>query len=72
MPVTEETPVFRNIDIRNVVCNNAGRAMEFNGLPEMPIRGISLQNITIQAKMDAVFHNCQNIKKENVNITIVK
>ena len=72
MPVTEETPVFRNIDIRNVVCNNAGRAMEFNGLPEMPIRGICLQNITIQAKMDAVFHNCQNIKKENVNITIVK
>ena len=40
-PVTEETPIFRNIDIKNCVCNGAGRAMEFNGLPEMPIDGIT-------------------------------
>ena len=72
MPVTEETPIFRNIHISNVVCNNAGRAMEFNGLPEMPIKGISLKNITIQAKSDAVFYNSQDIRKENVNITVVK
>ena len=70
MPVNEETPIFRNIDIRNIVCNGAGRAMEFNGLPEMPIDGITLQNITILAKKDAVFTNCQNIKKKNVNITV--
>ena len=72
MPVNEETPIFRNIDIRNVTCSSAGRAMEFNGLPEMPIRGISLRNITIQAKRDAEFHNCTNITKENVNILLTK
>ena len=72
MPVTEETPIFRNIDIKNIICNGAGRAMEFNGLPEMPIDGISLKDITILAKKDAVFTNCQNIKKKNVNITIQK
>ena len=72
MPITEETPIFRNIDIKNIICNGAGRAMEFNGLPEMPIDGINLQNITILAKKDAVFTNCQNIKKKNVNITIQK
>ena len=71
-PVTEETPIFRNIDIQNIVCNGAGRAMEFNGLPEMPINGISLQNINIQAKKDAVFTNCQNIKKENIQITVTE
>ena len=69
-PVDETTPIFRNIDIRNIVCNGAGRAMEFNGLPEMPIDGITLQNITILAKKDAVFTNCQNIKKKNVMITV--
>ena len=69
-PVDETTPIFRNIDIRNIVCNGAGRAMEFNGLPEMPIDGITLQNITILAKKDAVFTNCQNIKKKNVVITV--
>ena len=70
MPVTEETPIFRNIDIKNIVCNGAGRAMEFNGLPEMPINGIRLQNINIIAKSDAVFNNCQNIKQRNVHITV--
>ena len=70
MPVDETTPIFRNIDIRNVVCNGAGRAMEFNGLPEMPMDGISLTNITITAKKDAEFHNYKNLKQENVNIKI--
>ncbi len=72
MPVTEETPIFRNIDIKDCVCNGAGRAMEFNGLPEMPIDGITLENLTILAKKDAVFTNCVNIKKKNVNIAIQK
>ena len=70
MPITEETPIFRNIDIKNIVCNGAGRAMEFNGLPEMPINGIRLQNINIIAKNDAVFNNCQNIKQRNDHITV--
>ena len=72
MPVTEETPIFRNIHITDCVCNGAGRAMEFNGLPEMPIDGITLQDLTILAKKDAVFTNCVNIKKKNVNIAIQK
>ena len=70
MPVNEETPIFRNIDIKNIICNGAGRAMEFNGLPEMPIDGISLKDITILAKKDAVFTNVKNVKKKNVNITL--
>ena len=70
MPVTEETPVFRNIDIRNVVCHHAGYAMEFNGLPEMPIDGIHLKDIYILAKNDATFNFSKNITKENVNIVL--
>ena len=70
VPVSEETPIFRNIDIKDIICNGAGRAMEFNGLPEMPIDGITLQDVTILAKKDAVFTNCKNIRKENVNITV--
>ena len=72
MPVTEETPIFRNIDIQDIVCNGAGRAMEFNGLPEMPIRNINLKNIVIKAKKDAIFTNFENVTKENVNITVEK
>ena len=70
VPVTEETPIFRNIDIQDIVCNGAGRAMEFNGLPEMPIKGINLKNIVITAKKDATFTNCEDITKENINIKV--
>lgn len=70
--VDETTPIFRNIDIRNVVCNGAGRAMLFNGLPEMPIDGITLENINIIAKKGDEFNNSKNIKKNNVNIKIVE
>ena len=69
-PVDETTPIFRHIDIQDVVCNGAGRAMEFNGLPEMPMDGINLKNITIRAKQDAIFTNCTNIKQDNVKIVI--
>ena len=69
-PVDETTPIFRNIDIQNVVCNGAGRAMEFNGLPEMPMDGIRLKNINIRARQDAVFTNCTNIRQEGVKVTV--
>ncbi len=70
VPVSEETPIFRNIDIRNVICNGAEYAMEFNGLPEMPIEGIRLQDIVIRSKHDATFQFANNITRQNVNIIL--
>lgn len=72
MPVDETTPQFRNIDIEDVVCRGARRALYFNGLPEMPIKNITLKNIHISAKHDAEFHYSEGIKKENVQITVTK
>ena len=72
MKIDETTPVFRNININDIVCNGAGRAMEFNGLPEMPIDGITLKDINIIAKKGADFNNAKNIIKENVNITVTE
>lgn len=69
-PVTEETPSFRNIYIEDVVCRGAGRAMFFNGLPEMPVRNINLKNVHITAKKPAEFKYCENIKQENVVVTV--
>ena len=70
MKVDETTPVFRNINIENIVCNGAGRAMEFNGLPEMPIDGIYLKNVNIIASSGAEFNNAKNIVKDKVNIIV--
>jgi hypothetical protein len=46
-PVTEETPAFRNIVVRDVVCRGAERAALLQGLPEMPLQNIRLENIDI-------------------------
>jgi DNA sulfur modification protein DndE len=47
--VNDRTPQFRDFVIRNVVCNGAARAVVVKGLPEMPIRNISLENVSIAA-----------------------
>ena len=46
-PVTEETPCFKDIYIKNVTCNGAGRAVYFNGLPEMRITNINMENMNV-------------------------
>jgi polygalacturonase len=69
LPVTEETPIFRNIYIDNVVCKGAGRAIFFNGLPEMRIANINLNNVTItDAKEGAIFQESKDITINNLKI----
>jgi len=48
--VTEETPEFKNIVIRNVTCKGAKDALFLQGLPEMNLRNITLENIYIEAE----------------------
>jgi DNA sulfur modification protein DndE len=46
-PVNDRTPQFRDFVIRNVVCNGAARAVVVRGLPEMPVRNISMENVSV-------------------------
>ncbi len=68
LPVTEETPVFRNIFVKNLVSRNARRAMLFNGLPEMKINNIQIEDINITARYGAELSNSKDIVFKNVHI----
>ena len=68
IPVTEETPVFRNIFVKNLVSRNARRAMLFNGLPEMKINNIQIENVNITAQYGAELSNSKDIVFKNVHI----
>jgi len=68
VPVTEETPVFRNIFVRDIVSRNAGRAMFFNGLPEMKISNIHVENMEITAKLGAELSEADGVQFKNVHI----
>ena len=68
-PVTEETPAFKDIHITNVNCKGSGRAMFFNGLPEMPIRNITVKNVVItDAAEGAVISQADGVTLDNIYI----
>ena len=66
--VTDETPMFRNIFVENLVSRNARRALLFNGLPEMNISNIRLKNAFITAEIGAEISESTDIVFENVTV----
>jgi polygalacturonase len=68
-PVSEETPRIQNIYMKNIICDGARRAVYMQGLPEMAIRNINLEDAVISAKNGVTCIEADNIKFKNVKIT---
>jgi hypothetical protein len=68
LPVTEATPQFKNIYIRNIVCNGAEKAIFVRGLPEMNVKNIYLENMVIQAKNGLECTEGTGISLKNVRL----
>ncbi|SHG03447.1 Polygalacturonase [Dysgonomonas macrotermitis] len=66
--VDETTPVFRKIYVKNLTSRNARRAMFFNGLPEMNISDIHVENVTISSQIGAELVESKDISFKNVKI----
>jgi len=71
-PVTEETPSFKDIYVRNVTCKGAGRAVFMQGLPEMNLKNIQLSNINISATKGVEIVDADGIIMNNIRITAAK
>ena len=66
-PLTPATPVFRDIHFKNIVVENPmGRFAYFCGLAELPVRGITLDNVTGTAKLGFHGQNLDGIELRNV------
>ncbi|WP_434036482.1 glycosyl hydrolase family 28 protein [Formosa sp. 4Alg 33] len=71
LPVTEETPQFKNISIRDVVINGAHQAVFLQGLPEMNLENIEISNLTInKAKNGFAIIDANNVKIDNVKMEV--
>jgi len=66
--VTAETPTFRNIYVKNIVSRNARRAMYFNGLPEMNISNINIENTYISSTFGAELSELDGISFKGIHI----
>ena len=67
--VNEGTPEFRDIFISGIVCNGAGRAMYFNGLPEMPVRNVSIKDCTISSRKGIEVHWAEDVTMSGMQVT---
>lgn len=67
--VSAETPIFRNIYVKNIVSRNAYRAMFFNGLPEMNISNINVENAFITSQFGVLLSEADGVKFKNIHIT---
>ncbi|HEX9048627.1 MAG TPA: glycoside hydrolase family 28 protein [Verrucomicrobiae bacterium] len=66
--VSDETPQFRAIHIENVICRGAQSAIVLQGLPEMPIRDISLKNVSITSQKGVSVTDAENVIFDNVHV----
>ena len=66
--VTEETPCFKDIYLDNIVCQGAKRAIYFNGLPEMPIQNVVMENSLFVTEKGADINYAEDIDFSTVTI----
>ena len=71
-PVTEETPAFRNILIRDVVALDSERAALIRGLPEMPVENIRLENVRMSARSGIYIADAANVSFNDVHVLVEK
>jgi polygalacturonase len=67
--VTEETPSFKDIYISNIICKGAGRAILLQGLPEMNLKNIKLDNIRIEATKGIDIVDADGVELKNVFVS---
>ena len=68
-PVTETTPRYSGIVIRNLTATSTKDAGIIAGLPESPIEGVTLENVSIEAaKTGLEIQNARGVKVKDTEI----
>ena len=60
-------PVFRNLNYKNIICNNAGEAVSMQGTVHQPVENVSLGNIDIKASKGMSFNWVNGLTLNNIN-----
>jgi len=67
-PVSERTPIFRNIAISNVTVSGAPVVADIQGLPEMPIAGLRITDLTGSGKRGVQAFNTKGLELHSVKV----
>ncbi|MBE2214462.1 MAG: glycoside hydrolase family 28 protein [Opitutaceae bacterium] len=69
-PADITTPAFRNITLRDVTCEGAGRAALLQGLPEMPLENIRLEDCAFRADAGILMSDVVGLTLERVRLDV--
>ncbi|MCX6120871.1 MAG: glycoside hydrolase family 28 protein [Ignavibacteriales bacterium] len=67
-PLTDRTPQFRDFYVKNIVCNGADRAIVINGLPELSIKNMIINNISIKSKRGVYIADAYGVQLDGCRI----
>jgi polygalacturonase len=78
-PVTEETPQFKDIIMKDITCKGARQAIYLQGLPEMNLENVLMENLTMESEKGLFCMDAQGItikdltllSKESPSITFI-
>ncbi|GAB6012980.1 glycoside hydrolase family 28 protein [Viscerimonas tarda] len=71
-PISQRTPVFRNVHISNITGNDIQKIGYITGISEMPISEITFSNINMSAKNGFTAQTACNIQFHNVDFAVEK
>ncbi|MFD1604547.1 glycoside hydrolase family 28 protein [Flavobacterium artemisiae] len=67
-PVTEKTPIFRNIHMSNITASNVNKAGQILGITEMPIQNITFSNISMDGKEGFTVSTATDVEFHDVKV----
>ena len=68
IPVTDETPVFRNVFFKNINATNSYEALSLNGLSEMNLKNIVIEDSYFDTKKALTIVDADGITLKNVKL----
>ncbi len=68
-PITPETPIFRDIQFRNIKIENpVGRGIYLAGFAELPIDRVSFTNVIVNSRDGVSVQNVENLSMQSVQV----
>ena len=67
-PVDETTPEFRDFTLIGITCAGAAQAIFINGLPEMPVRNVTISDCRFTAQKGVEVNYAENVTFNRVYV----
>ncbi len=72
MEVTDEPPQFKDISIKNVTVKGARQAIYLQGLPEMNLENVTLENLVMEAENGLFCMDANGVSVSNLKLKTTK